>query len=95
LREGYVAKERYMSMRKTIARFGAAAALLFLSAREFSDSPALAAAGCCKQRATQRDPWYDNGMNFDQCKAANAKEDPPDNLFDPKGLIWWDVTCVR
>jgi hypothetical protein len=84
-----------VGMSKTIARFGATAALVFIGARGVSDSPTLAAAGCCKQRAAQHDPWYDNGMNFDQCKAANAKEDPPDNLFEPSGLIWWDVTCVR
>lgn len=82
-------------MRKKIASLTVAAVLIGLGASDLIERPALAAAGCCKQRASPGDPWYDNGMTFERCNAANAKENPPDNLFDPVGLIWWDVTCVR
>jgi hypothetical protein len=53
---------------------------------------ALAQSGCCKRRASLRDPWSRTGDSFDGCKRLNDQIDK-DNVLDERGLIWWDSNC--
>jgi len=52
----------------------------------------LAVSGCCKDRASLKDPWKKNGMNFRECERLNQKIDG-DNVFDQRGRVWWDSGC--
>ncbi len=73
-------------------------ALLLLSA---ASSPPLrryqdvcAVAGCCKERESYGASWHksDLGTDFAKCKERNQSKDG-DNVFDERGLVWWDVRC--
>jgi hypothetical protein len=56
------------------------------------DSQLLAVSGCCKQRASYGAPWYPNRKNFRDCENLNRNSDG-DNVFDQRGLVWWDANC--
>lgn len=51
-----------------------------------------AARGCCMQKGSNGN-WYPNGMNFNQCRSANQRQDGNDNLNAPTGMFWWNVNC--
>jgi hypothetical protein len=57
-----------------------------------ADEDVLAAAGCCKERASPGKPWRRTQRDFDSCKQVNGKEDK-DSVFKPSGNFWWDVAC--
>lgn len=48
--------------------------------------------GCCKRRDSLKSAWYRVPMSFDQCKQSNDQTDR-DNVFDQRGLVWWDSSC--
>ena len=56
------------------------------------DNQLFALSGCCKQRASYGAPWYPNGMNFQDCANFNENTDG-DDVFNRRGLVWWDVNC--
>ena len=56
------------------------------------DNKIYAVSGCCKERSSYKAKWYQNGRNFGQCKALNQNKDG-DNVFDRRGLVWWDSQC--
>jgi len=47
---------------------------------------------CCKQRDDEDSPWYENGLNYNECKRLNREEDG-DNVRSDDGLVWWDDNC--
>ena len=53
---------------------------------------ARAVSGCCLQRATTNDLWYNNGRSFEDCAKLNAQLDN-DNVVDEAGLVWWNLNC--
>lgn len=48
-----------------------------------------AISGSCKERSSYGSPWRGNGRSFEDCKAYNQQRDG-DNVFDARGLVWWD-----
>jgi hypothetical protein len=50
------------------------------------------ARGCCMQLAPDG-VWYQNGMDFNQCRSANQSHDGNDDLYQPSGVFWWNVDC--
>jgi len=48
--------------------------------------------GCCKERPSLTSGWSPNGMSFKECENLNRSKDR-DNVFDQRGLVWWDVRC--
>jgi hypothetical protein len=56
------------------------------------DSRLFAQSGCCKRRDSLRVPWARVQMPFEQCKQLNDQTDR-DNVFDQRGLVWWDSSC--
>jgi hypothetical protein len=54
-------------------------------------SQIFAAEGCCKERPSLASAWRPNGMSFRECENLNRKDG--DNVFDQRGLVWWDVRC--
>jgi hypothetical protein len=46
--------------------------------------------GACKHRASYSSAWQPNGLTFEQCKARNQATDR-DDVFEERGLVWWDV----
>jgi len=64
------------------------------AAIESADEDIIAAAGCCKERASQGKPWRRTKRSFDSCKQVNGKsKEDRDNVFKPTGRYWWDVAC--
>lgn len=60
-----------------------------------SDNKILAVTGCCMVRDTYKDTWRyhpQDKYNFQACKDLNEKRDH-DDVFDERGLVWWDVNC--
>jgi len=57
------------------------------------DNRAIAASGCCKERASEHDPWRKTGLDFSKCKAQKEVHNPGQNVFQPTGRYWWDVGC--
>ena len=51
---------------------------------------AMALTGACKVRDSSAAVWSSNGMAFEACKALNQQRDG-DNVFDERGLVWWNV----
>jgi hypothetical protein len=51
-----------------------------------------AQSGCCKRRDSLRAPWSRTNESFEACKRANDQTDR-DNIFDERGLVWWDSRC--
>jgi len=69
--------------------------LLFAAAFSMTlpgDNQLFAVSGCCKQRDSYSGNWYGNGKNFEECERLNQEKDR-DNVFDQRGLVWWDVGC--
>ena len=57
------------------------------------DSQLFAATGCCKKRDSLREGWRTQiDMTLEDCKRQNERSDR-DNVFDERGLVWWDVRC--
>ena len=56
------------------------------------DSQLFAATGCCKERNSLRERWKQTDMTLEDCKRQNERSDR-DNVFDERGLVWWDVRC--
>jgi hypothetical protein len=56
------------------------------------DGSTLAGGGCCKTRASYTAAWSRSGDTFEQCQAQNGARDD-DNVYDERGLVWWDVRC--
>jgi len=50
-----------------------------------------AISGCCKERASYKAGWSNNGATFKQCKDLNRQDG--DDVFQQRGLVWWDVRC--
>ena len=58
--------------------------------------PDAAGSGCCmkRDRVSNDAPWYQIGNNFGDCDKLNRNEDNGrDDVFEPKGQIWWNVNC--
>jgi len=65
----------------------------FLSIFLFVDNQPIAGGGCCKQRPNISSPhWYENGLNFRQCRDLNRQRDN-DDVYRRSGTIWWDENC--
>ena len=82
-------------MKKIFLTFGFLFAVTLFLALAFFESQPFAAAplrGCCKQRQSERHPWRDNRMNFQQCDRENRRLDN-DDIFREDGLVWWDRGC--
>ncbi len=61
-----------------------------------SQSAAIAGGGCCMQRDAVTDdaPWYQISEDFEECDALNQRLDRnQDDVFEPAGLIWWNIDC--
>jgi hypothetical protein len=67
--------------------------MAFLILSDFKAQPYAAPRGCCKQRATIKHPWRNNGMNFPQCQDLNQRLDNGDNIYIENGIVWWDRAC--
>jgi hypothetical protein len=63
--------------------------LVMVAAGERSGSDVAAISGSCKERDSYSSPWRGNGRSFEDCKAYNQRRDG-DNVFDERGLVWWD-----
>lgn len=48
--------------------------------------------GCCKERSSTTGRWSKNGKNYEACNGDNKLRDG-DDLFQPRGLVWWDLQC--
>lgn len=51
---------------------------------------AAALTGSCKERSSSAAAWTSNGKPFESCQALNQQKDG-DNVFDERGLVWWNV----
>ncbi|MFQ5853641.1 MAG: hypothetical protein ACE5JU_24035 [Candidatus Binatia bacterium] len=51
-----------------------------------------ALSGCCMQRSSYGAQWSPNGLSFMACRQLNQSSDG-DNVFDQRGLVWWNVNC--
>jgi hypothetical protein len=49
----------------------------------------VAASGCCKQKVGNN--WHRINETFENCKSLNEADG--DNVFEPTGNYWWDVSC--
>lgn len=57
---------------------------------------AQARVGCCLMRETPdtSSPWLEIDKNFDECQRLNRDKDGDnDNIFKPRGKIWWSIEC--
>ena len=68
--------------------FFAAASSLILPCNQL-----FALSGCCKERSSLREEWNPNGNSFRDCKNLNRQKDK-DDVFERRGLVWWDVRCL-
>ncbi|MEE8187818.1 MAG: hypothetical protein V3T80_01305 [Kiloniellales bacterium] len=81
-------------MKRLILVFGLVLGAGLFAAPPLIGNEALAIAGCCKERATAKHPWKQNGLSLRRCKEQNKKRDKGrDSVFDRAGLVWWDMRC--
>ena len=52
-----------------------------------------AVSGCCKERSSLREGWDQSKLSLRRCKALNRQRDG-DDVFERRGLVWWDVRCA-
>lgn len=57
----------------------------------FELDTAYAVAGCCKTRPSANASWVESHRDLNQCRDQNQGDG--DNVFDERGLVWWDVRC--
>jgi hypothetical protein len=57
-----------------------------------SNSLLFAVSGCCKSRENHEESWRANKLSLEECREENYRKDR-DNLFQRRGLIWWDSEC--
>lgn len=60
-----------------------------------TDNKLLAVTGCCMERNTYQEDWRPHPKfkyDFQNCKRLNEQRDR-DNVFDQRGLVWWNVKC--
>lgn len=56
--------------------------------------PLLAQSGCCRTRTNLSAPWAKRfDLNFAGCRNLNQQLDRGDNIFEPRGRVWWDQRC--
>ncbi len=56
------------------------------------DNQLFAVSGCCMERSSSSGSWSGSGKNFAGCSKYNQVKDG-DDLFEPRGFVWWDVQC--
>jgi len=66
----------------------------FLTIISVNHQPFAGVRGCCMERDNPRsNNWYENGLSFRKCQERNREIDREDNLYERRGLIYWEENC--
>ena len=61
-----------------------------ISAALLGGKETFALSGCCKVK-NSAGQWQVRDDSLKSCRKRNQSEG--DNIFEPKGKVWWDVNC--
>ena len=79
-------------MKKLVLILGVVLAAPLFSVMLPCGNQVFAVSGCCKERKSEGQPWFNNGKNFSACRKLNQRVDG-DKILRQTGRYWWDVGC--